>query len=315
MPDRFPGTTLTKLFTQGGLPDDPAQAFGRMSEETDKALLDLLKKVNETSASAADKDSTAASITGINSAMAAAIKGMKYGLDVAYVSADVLSISPGAVEVNGEIVSIDAPLAITASMPNFPAAGAWAFVTMERGGTHRLFPATGAGTVRPSDNCFQLTGGGVGFDDIGKQGYYLDPERRIIDVIHRVNATTWYAIKLGRGLNEYGNNGNGAYVKLENGDCFQRGAKAFDVTTIVNRNIGTYGWSFYYGSSAITFPIPFAAGSSPVIMTNGNDSTATGYGSNSSAASIANASFLLIGYFYGSALGIGYGWDASGYWK
>jgi hypothetical protein len=53
MPDRFTGTMLTKINTQGGLPEDPAKAFGRMSEETDKALLDLVKKTNTVSAEAA----------------------------------------------------------------------------------------------------------------------------------------------------------------------------------------------------------------------------------------------------------------------
>jgi hypothetical protein len=215
--DRFSGTLLTKLRPQIDKLEAPERAFTRMSEETDKALLDLLKKVNETSASAADAASTSSSLASINAVFETAIKGMKYGLDVSYVSADVLTISPGAVEVNGELVECPAALAITASMTNFPAAGSWAFVTMEADGTHRLFPATGAGTVRPTDACFQMTGGGVGFDDIKKNGFYYDSERRIIDLIHKVNATTWYTIKMGNGCAEAGTNSRGYWDRVNTG--------------------------------------------------------------------------------------------------
>jgi hypothetical protein len=247
--DRFSGTLLTKLRPQIDKLEDPERAFTRMSEETDKALLDLLKKVNETSASAADAASTSSSLASINAVFKTAIKGMKYGLDVSYVSADVLTIIPGAVEVNGELVECPDALAITSSMTNFPAAGSWAFITMEKGGTHRLFPATGAGTVRPSDACFQWTGGGVGFLDLGKQHYMYDADRVIIGAIHKVNATTWYIINLGDGSDEEGQNSLG-YWSYKNRTCSQRILRTYGSTAVVAAE------GALYRSSAITGP-PF----------------------------------------------------------
>lgn len=255
MPDRFTGTMLTKINTQGGLPEDPAKAFGRMSEETDKALLDILKKVNELAGTSADASATGSTLSGLGGALSSAIKGMKYGLDVIYVSSDTLSILPGAVEVNGELVVCPNALSITSSMANFPAAGAWAYVTMEKGGKHRLFQATGTAAQRPTDNCFQWTGGGVGFLDLGKQGYYYDPARRIIGAVHKVNATTWYIISQGAGIIESGSDANGYYRKFSDGTLEQWGSiNTFYIGSTANFFGSTSGTSNITGAT-ITFPL------------------------------------------------------------
>jgi hypothetical protein len=240
--DRFTGTMLTREGT---------------TEDTNRAVLDLLKKLNMVSASAADAATVDAIIGSVSSSLIASAKGMKSGLDVVYVSADVLSINPGVVEINGEIIFIDAPLAITASMPNFPAAGAWAYVTMEKDGTHRLFPATGTAAQRPTDNCFQLTGGGVGFNDIEKGSYYFDPLRRIIDVIHRVNATTWYCINVQAWLDETGRNSNGNYCKCSNGILSQWNGVptptgAANIAFTLPVAFGTFAAGFGMGDASIS---------------------------------------------------------------
>jgi hypothetical protein len=254
MADRFTGTML--------LPEQDLSV-----EQANKALLDLLKKTNEVDSAKVETDVFDSSVSGITTAATASTKGYKRGLDIVYVSSDLLKVKPGACEINGDIVELTSDTSIPSTMANFPAAGSWAYVTLEKSKTIRLFPATGAATVRPSDNCFQLTGGGIGYDDLKKFHYYYDPLRVIIGAIHKVNATTWYIINCWAFDNESGRNGNGKYIKNANGVMMCYVGTIYTAATVGNVNVGTYGWSFYYAVAAPvwTFPVPFLAGYIPAV--------------------------------------------------
>jgi hypothetical protein len=216
--DKYTGTILvTKDGTQ---------------EDTNKAALDLLKKINEVSSSS-DQINTGLMVT--NALVAGSSKGFKRDLNIFYVSSDLLKIVPGVIEINGDIIDISSEISIPSSMANFPAAGAWAYVTMKKDKTAELFPAAGAANVRPSDNCYQLSGGGVGYSDIKKCHYMYDPLRVIVGAIHKVNATTWYIINNGSGLSEKGANSLGKWERTENrGQKIQTGGTSAAPVASVN---------------------------------------------------------------------------------
>jgi hypothetical protein len=83
---------------------------------------------------------------------------------------------------------------ITNAFANYPAAGAWAFVTVNYLGVLQLRAAAGALTARPTDNLFQLTGGGVGYDDIDRFGYYYADGERVVGVVGKVSASSFVYI-------------------------------------------------------------------------------------------------------------------------
>jgi len=93
---------------------------------------------------------------------------------------------------------------ITNAFANYPAAGAWAYVTVDYLGTLQLRAATGALTARPTDNLFQLAGGGVGYDDIDRFGYYYADGERVVGAIGRVSATVFLYIVNGQEEEEKG---------------------------------------------------------------------------------------------------------------
>jgi len=142
--------------------------------------------------------------------------GMKHGLKISYVSSDLIRIGTGAVEVNGVLVTKSAVTDFTTGATNFPGADAKVFVVIDAAGTISLVAATGNGTIRASDACFQVSGGGVGYDDLGKFGYYTDSTHKILGTAHRTNATTWLFANCGRGISESGEATLGSWERTEN---------------------------------------------------------------------------------------------------
>jgi hypothetical protein len=163
-------------------------------------------------------------------------RGRKIGLDAYYVSSDLIRIRTGSLEVNDVMCVKTAVTDFTTGATNFPGAGAWAFLCMDIAGTITLETATGAGTVRPSDACFQLSGSSVGYDDLGKFGYYLNPRKRIFGAAHRVSATSWYFINLGNGTAESGQNSAGRWVRdsIDAQDVYMSGTSASPTVASVN---------------------------------------------------------------------------------
>jgi len=105
---------------------------------------------------------------------------------------------------------------------------------------------------------------------------------------------------------QYGSNTNGAYLKFGNGVMIAW--NTFTHSTLgstSNNNIGTYGWSFYYGNDAVTFPIAFIA--APTIVASCYAGVANVY---NPTASGFDASI------YGhSTIAREYNWLAIGRWK
>jgi hypothetical protein len=82
---------------------------------------------------------------------------------------------------------------------------------------------------------------------------------------------------------EYGVNSNGEYIKFGNGVliCWRSGTTG-SLGSTGNYGIGTYGWSIYYGATAVTFPHAFASapgvvGSCDGGIMNPQSVTATGF--------------------------------------
>jgi hypothetical protein len=148
------------------------------------------------------------------------VQGRKVGLRISYVSSDVLSVGVGACEVNDGTdswwVEKTSATAINSGTTNFPGAGAWAFVAIKADGTIALYAATGTAAQRPTNNLFQLTGGSIGYDDIGKHGYYYDADERVIGAIHKVSATSWYIINCQNEMDEIGINSAGKWSRINN---------------------------------------------------------------------------------------------------
>jgi hypothetical protein len=169
-------------------------------------------------------------------------RGRKIGLEAYYVSSDLIRVRAGSLEVNDVMVVKTAATDFTTGATNFPGAGAWVFFCMDTAGTITLETATGNGTVRPSDACFQLTGSSVGYDDLGKFGYYLNPRKRIFGAAHRVSATSWYFIDLQNGQDEVGMNSRGAWIKT---------GRKIHIDTLMTSTAGS--------ASTWTYPISFTS--------------------------------------------------------
>ena len=75
--------------------------------------------------------------------------------------------------------------------------------------------------------------------------------------------------RVGAGIIESGSNSNGSWVKYGDGTMEQWGATAIDCATLQNTAIGTYGWSYYYGSTALPFPKQFHSADS-LLVSNGS---------------------------------------------
>jgi hypothetical protein len=185
------------------------------------------------------------------------VQGRKIGLKISYVSSDVLTVGIGACEVNDGTdswwVEKAAATAINSGTANFPSAAAWAFVAIKADGTIALYAATGTAAQRPTNNLFQLAGGSVGYDDIGKHGYYYDADERVIGAIHKVSATSWYIINLGDGDSEEGQNINGNWTYI-NRKLKQRGLTAEATVALT-----TAWFAGYKGTGQVVFPRSFSA--------------------------------------------------------
>ena len=62
---------------------------------------------------------------------------------------------------------------------------------------------------------------------------------------------------VGDGITESGGSGANRYIKFRDGTLIQWCNILVNHTTITNINIGTYGWSYYGGDIAKSFPIAF----------------------------------------------------------
>lgn len=184
-------------------------------------------------------------------------RGRKIGLEAYYVSSDLIRVNPGSVEVNDVMVTKTTSTDFTTGATNFPGAGSWAYICSDIAGTLSLEAATGTAAQRPTDDCFQWSGGGVGFLDLGKQGYYYDPARRIIGAIHKVNATTWYIIGQGEGIIESGRNASGYYQITSDGTMVQDGTGGNTVALSVDDLV------------TCTFPVNFVGDYKIVFMPQG----------------------------------------------
>ncbi len=157
----------------------------------------------------------ASSIISLNTSVDILARSLKAGGSISYAGvADTHTIqpliagiwyqgtAPGAV-MRRYLVAVP-QTTITSAMPGYPAAGAWAYVTVDYRGIVRLRAATGAGTVRPTDNFFKFSGGGVGYQDIDRNGYYYSDGERIVGVIHKITATSFLYIVNGAEASEVG---------------------------------------------------------------------------------------------------------------
>ena len=135
---------------------------------------------------------------------------------------------------------------ISSSTPNFPSAGEWKFVCLDINGNITLENATGTAAQRPTDNCYSKTAAVVGYDAVGKHGYYFSDSKRIIGAVHKVSATSWYIINNYNGRDEMGENEYGHYC-------------------IHNGKIDQWAWGWVQANDTIGayvtahFPIPFTS--------------------------------------------------------
>jgi hypothetical protein len=176
------------------------------------------------------------------------------------------------VEVNRTLVQIPAAVSITSSTTGWPGVGAGAYVTITAAGVITLRASTCTASTRPSDNLFQLTGGGVGYDDIGKFGYYYSATERVLAHFWEVSATAYYFINLANGLDEIGENANGSWIQNK-------------------KSLTQYVWGFLRASNSSASVN--ATGSYPIGFTGypkTHSQTLLGYKANSDPASIIDIS-------------------------
>ena len=111
---------------------------------------------------------------------------------------------------------------------------------------------------------------------------------------------------------ESGSNSNGSWIKYYDGIMIQYGIKssAILLNTIQNYNIGTYGWSYYYGEDTIIFPIEFYNTSYILFITS--------YSQGTSSRTVANKSTTSQSYIVFGSEDTEYAnveWITIGRWK
>jgi hypothetical protein len=118
-------------------------------------------------------------------------------------------------------------------------------------------------------------------------------------------------LEAGSGIVEQGSNTNGHYVRFSSGlqECW--GAVAVDTSTLVNTNVGTYGWSYYSGNTAVTFAAGFATGTIPRVFATNQESSV---GANASVNSVT-ATGCTIGSRHHATGTYEIAYHAMGYWK
>ena len=227
------------------------------------------------------------------------LRGMKAGLEISYVSSDTLSIAPGQYHINDgvteRIVQIGSAIAINSGTTNFPATANGRFICLDNTGAMTLENATVSGTIRASDAVYQSLSS-------GKYGYYFSATKRIIGVIYKVSSTIWQITNNFDRDAEAGFSTVGTWERFVDGVMKQTGKTfvAIPVANIVNNNIGTFGWTYYYGVTTGNYPTPFltvpkshvATGNNYVNMVSIDNLTASQYDITlySSAAALATQS-------------------------
>jgi hypothetical protein len=123
-------------------------------------------------------------------------------------------------------------------------------------------------------------------------------------VIEKISATAWIWVA---GIID-GNNSNGEYIKWSDGTMMQWGQGISGTAALVNNDIGTYGWSYYQVTVAITFPTSFIdTNYTPTGSTNGTGfQFAEGTKTPSANSMVA---------FNVSSAAMNYRWIAIGRWK
>jgi hypothetical protein len=254
--------------------------------ETDinKALIDLSKLVDSLGETLVSSDAgLQAQITAAALGVTILSKGYKVGGNISWSGVNnqhTMRKQALAVWYSGKPYLVEVPeTTLSGSYANYPAIGSWAYVTVTYQGVVQLRPATGAATVRPSDNFYQLTGGSVGYDDIGRYGYYYADGERIVGAFHRVGNPTFYYITNGPESAEDGENANGSWYRDPWGGQTCRVTISADRTTAANINVGTYGWSGFTlaANAAWTYPVPFLV-SQPSVSSSGGVASLTGFG-------------------------------------
>jgi hypothetical protein len=107
------------------------------------------------------------------------------------------------------------------------------------------------------------------------------------NAVIRGGSSTW-ALEV---YHDYGASGGDAWVRRADGtqECY--GYVAIQTSSVSNNNIGTYGWTFYYATSSITFAKAFTA--RPTVITSGSDDATTSHIA-CTARSITTAGFTLM---------------------
>jgi hypothetical protein len=108
-----------------------------------------------------------------------------------------------------------------------------------------------------------------------------------------------------------GTNANGNWEKKSDGTMTCWHSYTCSALSISNNNIGTYGWSYYIGADAVTFPAGFIA--LPVAVPSGNTITTSNLVS-ASIDSLTTTGCRLVTYDNG-ATGVPVGYVAIGRWK
>jgi hypothetical protein len=106
--------------------------------------------------------------------------------------------------------------------------------------------------------------------------------------------------------------GNSFSFTLGNGLLIQFGRETVNINNLFNSNIGTYGWSLYYGTKSVNFPVAYAAGVVPYVWPVANDRTGAGAGASSSIFSLTNTSFSIISEHYSNSGNVPVVWIAIG---
>lgn len=142
-----------------------------------------------------------------------AFKGKKTGLDVYYVSSQLLKVRIGACHVNDGIVDWwverSEEFTLDSSTPNWPSNGQWKFICIDRFGNITLETTTGSSYQRPTRACYQwgeLAGTGYSHE---RSGYYYHDGtnwtgKRIIGSVNKVSDIVFYFINQLDGSDEEG---------------------------------------------------------------------------------------------------------------
>jgi hypothetical protein len=176
--------------------------------------------------------------------------GRKVGLQLSYTSTNTLTLSKGFFHINNGtndyLVEVPATT-ITDATTGWPGAGAGVYITGKPDGTITLRASTCTVATRPSDNLFKLTGGSVGYNDLGLFAYMYDADERVLAHFWEVSSTSFYIINLGSRREEIGENSNGKYARTELG------------AQTCRSNITATTDGAAYIDTTWTYPVPFVS--------------------------------------------------------